>query len=160
MHEPWLVLVTNSQRTGRIVRSFEEQSIPHFAPRTISDLGRLIWVFPTYVFVKFFSSFHESYFWGVKGVRRVHHLAPDDVNRLERLQSRAVDNIIRNEDELLSRFARGAILEINSGSFQGHRCTFNEKLRGTKCLVTIHCFGRPVQVTVDESSLVEAVVLE
>jgi hypothetical protein len=152
LSDPWLVLVTNSQRTGRIVRSLEEYNIPHFAPRTLSDVGRLVWLFPTYIFALLSGSYTIHDLWAMRGVRRVIPLDRHDVVRLDSLRNQAINNLIMNQQGE-SKYKRGQILYINDGPFNGHKCSFDCQVSSMKCSVVIQCFGRETKVTVEEGQL-------
>lgn len=152
LSEPWLVLVTNSQRTGRIVRLLEEYNIPHFAPRTLSDLGRKVWLFPTYIFTLLTSNYTIHDLWALRGVRKVIELKKPDIVRLDSLRSQAINNIIMN-DPMESKYKRGQPLFITDGPFKGHKCSFDCPVSTSRSSVTILCFGRSTKVTVEEETL-------
>jgi len=151
--DEWFVLVTNSQRTGRIVRSLESLNIPFFAPRTLSSLGRKIWLFPTYIFSLLSENHSVHDFWSIKGVRHVLPLSKPDVQRLEALQSRVKDNLLLTTTPS-SRYYRGQPLLITDGPFRGHKAVYDIPVSSVRHQVTITCFGRETKVSVEESFLV------
>jgi hypothetical protein len=142
----WFVLLTRANRTGRVVRACRDRGVPTFAPKITTDIGRLIWAFPSYVFVLISTLFEVS---GLRDVRRVAGpLAPGDAARVRDLRAQAApDDVIPYRIQPGGRFARGQLLYIRAGPFVGRVGTFEGSTMG-RARLTIEFMGSQATVFV------------
>jgi len=156
----WLVVFTTSQRTGRIVQGLgQSPGFRVFAPKTLSSLGRIVWLFPTYIFVLLENATRRAQLWDFRGVRKIVELRRPDVERLNDLISRSESfhghpNVIRPVGTSLNaRYHKGQTVFIKNGPFKGHKATFDSMVSSDKGNVIINVFSREVGITVEEKHL-------